>query len=73
MPWIMHSYCIHCRGECWYQESPTGGWWIHETKPETEHDAQGQPEDQGEIEELTIITDDGHLEIRHGEHKHANW
>lgn len=48
MPWvqIMKSSCVHCGGSCFWQDCPTGGWWIHDSLVQQHnHDAEGQPED----------------------------
>lgn len=34
------STCVYCSGEIWYQECPTGGWWIHNKHPSDHHDAE---------------------------------
>lgn len=46
---MMHSTCVTCGGACWWQDAPTGGWWIHDLHPDDDHDAQGQPEDMEAI------------------------
>jgi len=33
--------CRVCGGTIDYQESPTGGWWIHWDHPDDDHDAVG--------------------------------
>ena len=34
------STCSICNDEIWYQECPTGGWWIHTNHPDDDHDAE---------------------------------
>jgi hypothetical protein len=31
--------CIECQTQCWWQDCPTGGWWIHTNHPADNHDA----------------------------------
>lgn len=33
--------CATCKGGIWYQDCPTGGWWIHDQHPADNHDAVG--------------------------------
>jgi DNA-directed RNA polymerase subunit RPC12/RpoP len=35
------SSCRRCEGRIFYQDCPTGGWWIHEAHPDDDHDAAG--------------------------------
>lgn len=34
------SHCQVCQGIMFYQECPTGGWWIHVHHPADDHDAR---------------------------------
>lgn len=36
----MHGTCTKCGGQIFYQDCPTGGWWIHEVHPADNHDAE---------------------------------
>lgn len=35
-----HGTCAVCGGGIRYQACPTGGWWIHDTHPDDDHDAR---------------------------------
>lgn len=37
------SKCGECNGKIWWQDCPTGGWWIHDKHPEDHHDAVPTP------------------------------
>lgn len=32
--------CLTCKTPVFWQDCPTGGWWIHEKHPEDHHDAE---------------------------------
>jgi hypothetical protein len=36
----MSGVCRVCDDGIWWQECPTGGWWIHDVHPADGHDAQ---------------------------------
>ena len=33
------TLCLICMDTIYFQECPTGGWWIHEHHPDDNHDA----------------------------------
>jgi hypothetical protein len=37
------SKCGECNRKIWWQDCPTGGWWIHDNHPEDHHDAVPTP------------------------------
>ena len=38
-PDVRTSVCGECAGHIYWQDCPTGGWWIHHQHPEDGHDA----------------------------------
>ncbi|SIM03138.1 Uncharacterised protein [Mycobacteroides abscessus subsp. abscessus] len=39
---VNESICVECGGVVFWQDCPTGGWWIHEHHPADHHDAAAE-------------------------------
>lgn len=44
-PYIPIEICVVCTGEMYWQDCPTGGWYIHKVHPDDNHDARLYPDD----------------------------